>query len=195
MWGKPFWTNVLFKISRWNISSVQTLFQLSFPTISFFESHSFPVQSAFSKSPFNHSSNTTHSWFLWGYGYSYGVMVPSFQWVAWERLQNTGVPPVLALLWQVLWQIIQGMGLHSLWDRQIENTSSIVCDPKDLGTDLMLRHCAVLWLGQRAARSCVEGQGNAWQFPGKDREEKSSTLSKLPQVCHWKAHPLHQYSS
>lgn len=141
------------------------------------------------KNPLNHSSNTTHSWLWWGH------MVPSFLWVGWDKYcQNTVKYWCLTHSGTVLANVVTD---HTgQWDyTHSEKSSSIVRDPKDLGTDLMLRDCAVLWLGQRAATSCVGGQGNVWQIPDKDGEEASSTLSKLPLVCHWKANPSFHHTN
>lgn len=51
----------------------------------------------------------------------------------------------------------RALRLHSYWEVQIENTSSIVCAPKDLDWPYAERLCSVLaWT--EASRNCVGGQ-------------------------------------
>lgn len=80
------------------------------------------------------------------------------------------VSPILAPLWQVLWQTIQGTEIALIVRRSAKWKYIFHCAIQVIWR-LSLCWETLLQLGQRAARGCVGGLGNAWQVLGKDRGE------------------------
>lgn len=102
------------------------------------------------------------------------------------------VSPVLAPLWQVLWQTIQGTEIALIARRSAKWK--------------YIFHCAIKWSGDcpyaerlcsNLARELPEAAWEDWGMLGKSlgKTEESSVLSKSPLGCHWKANPSFRYTN